>query len=115
MTSILDRAGAPADDLCARHNRLDSLLVRVGEGDRAAFSTLYDELVPTIYGMSLGAGHGPSPAARITLHVFLRAWLQARSFDPEVASAWTWVRAIASTTISEETLDPAARRSRTVP
>ena len=93
----------PDSDLCSRHSSLDSLLVRVGDGDRDAFASLYDEMSRTVYGMSLSGGHEPELAAQITLDVFLCAWLKARSFDPKSESAWAWIRTIAVTTISAQT------------
>ena len=98
----LAHAREPVGDSCPRHSSLDSLLVRVGDGDRDALAGLYDEMSRTIYGMSLSSGHEPALAAQITLDVFLCAWLKAGSYDPEVESAWTWVRAIAWTTISAQ-------------
>ena len=80
--------------------------MRVGDGDRAAFSALCDELVETVYGMSLSGGHDPSSAARISVDVFLCAWLRAGAYDPRAESAWTWVRAIAATTIAAQTQIP---------
>ena len=103
MTShSLAHALQPVGDSCPRHSSLDSLLVRVGDGDRDAFAALYDEMSRTVYGMSLRAGHEPSFAAQITLDVFLCAWLKAGTYDPEAESAWTWVRAIAWTTITAQ-------------
>lgn len=103
MTShCSDRTAAAVDTLCPRHSRLDSLLVEVGVGDREAFAALYDEFVQTVYQMSLNGGHEPSRATQITFDVFLCAWLRAGVYDPEVESAWTWLRAIAATTITAQ-------------
>ncbi len=96
----------PEGDLCSRHGSLDSLLVRIGDGDRDAFAALYDEMSGTVYGMSLSGGHEPALAAQITLDVFLCAWLKAGSFNPKVESAWTWMRAIARTTITAQSRIP---------
>jgi RNA polymerase sigma-70 factor (ECF subfamily) len=90
----------PDGNLCSRHSSLDSLLVRVGDGDRDAFAALYDEMSRTVHGISLSGGHEPGLAAEVTLDVFLCAWSKAGSFDPAVESAWTWMRAIARTTIT---------------
>ena len=98
----LASVGGPDGDLCTRHGSLDSLLVRVGEGDRVAFAALYDEMSRTVYAMSLSGGHDPALAAHITLDVFLCAWLRAGAYDPRVESAWTWLRAIAATTITAQ-------------
>lgn len=103
MTSnVLASSGAPVGTLCPRHRRLDALLLRVGDGDRDAFAVLYDELVQTVYELSVGEGLEPEHCAQITFDVFLCVWLQAGSYDAEHASAWTWVRAIAATTVSAQ-------------
>ena len=103
MSSLsLARGLQPVGDLCSRHTSLDSLLVRVGDGDRDALATLYDEMSRTVYGMSLSGVQQPALAAQITLDVFLCAWLQAGTYDPDVESAWTWVRAIAWKTITAQ-------------
>ena len=96
----LARGVQPGGDPCPRHSRLDALLVRVGGGDRAALAAIYDETSHTVYGMSLSSGRGSAMAAQLTLDVFLRAWEQAGTYDPETESAWTWVRAIALETIN---------------
>jgi RNA polymerase sigma-70 factor (ECF subfamily) len=99
MTSNdLARAGSPVEHLCSRHSNLNSLLVRVGDGDREAFASLYDEMSPTIYGMSLSSGLDPARASQATLDVFLRAWQQAGTYELAGQSAWTWVCALAPST-----------------
>ncbi len=90
----------PGGDVrCARHSRLDALLVRVGEGDRDAFAAFYDDAVASVHRMSLRGGHRDSLATALTFDVFLRVWLQASTYDPEVESAWSWLRAIARRTV----------------
>ena len=101
----LPRAHAVAavgEPLCARHSRLDFLLVRVGEGDRDAYAAFYDDVVASVYRMSLRGGHRPSFATAITFDVFLCVWLQAGTYDPEVESAWSWVRAITRRTVTAQ-------------
>ena len=88
-------AAAPEEPLCSRHSSLDTLLTKVGGGDRDAFASLYDEMSSTVYGMSLTDGRDPALASQITLDVFLRAWRQASTYDLATQSAWTWVRTLA--------------------
>lgn len=95
MASISPAGTAPpADHLCARHNGTNALLVRVGAGDRDAFAALYDEFNRTVYAMSLRSGQEQRHSAQITYDVFLRAWRQARTYDPAAGSAWAWLHGI---------------------
>lgn len=106
------RAAQLDGHLCPRHSRLDSLLVRVGDGDREAFAAFYGELSQTVYGMSVCSGHGPALSAQVTLDVFLHAWQQAGTYDPKAQSAWTWVRAIALDVITSQSTTTGAHRGR---
>ena len=111
-----DQAARAVEYLCPRHTYLNSVLVRVGDGDRDAFAALYDEFSQTVYAMSLHVGHEPQVAAQITHDVFLRAWRQARTYEPTAESAWTWFRTIALEVINNSTGERAkatAARSRT--
>ncbi len=111
-----DQAARAVEYLCPRHTYLNSVLVRVGDGDRDAFAVLYDEFGQTVYAMSLHVGHQPQVAARITQDVFLRAWRQARTYEPTAESAWTWIRTLALEVINSPTGERAkatAGRSRT--
>ena len=102
MSSNLLARAAPAsgDALCTRQRRLNSLIARVGDGDRDAFSALYDELVQSVYVLCLSEGQEPSLAAQLTLDVFLKAWQQACAYDPQAESAWDWVRSITFETLN---------------
>jgi RNA polymerase sigma-70 factor (ECF subfamily) len=103
MTShSLDRAAEPVGDSCSRHSILTSLLTRVGNGDRDAFSALYDEMSQSVYAMSLSSGNGPALSAQVTHDAFLQAWQHAGTYDPKTESAWTWVRAIAQEAIDSQ-------------
>lgn len=100
-------AAQPVDDPCLRHTEIDSLLIRVGQGDRHAFAAFYDKLGQTVYAMNLRHGHSPQLSAEVTHDVFLRAWRQARTYRREAGSAWKWLHAIASEASSvAETDDP---------
>lgn len=96
VSDILLPAVRTADQLCLRHSSIDSLLVRVGEGDREAFAQLYDELSPTVYAMSVHEGQKPAVSAQVTQYVFVRAWRQAPTYDPREGPAWAWICAIAA-------------------
>jgi RNA polymerase sigma factor (sigma-70 family) len=71
------------------------LLVRAGERDRAAFRQLYVELGPRVKGYVLRLCGDAGRAEEITQDVFLTVWRRAPRFDPERATAETWIFTIA--------------------
>ena len=101
------RPALPAHSRCPRHDGIDSLLVRVGDGDHEAFAALYDGLHETVYAMSLRRGQEARHSAQVTYDVFLQAWRQARAYDPAAGSAWAWLHAIAVNVIDSRVSDPA--------
>ena len=108
-------AAQSTDHMCPRHTAIDSLLVRTGDGDSDAFAAFYDLVGPTVYAMSVGSGHGPRIAAEVTYDVFDRTWRQARTYDPEAASAWTWLRAIARESINSRRTERSAAAAEDAP
>jgi hypothetical protein len=102
ISTSLARPASLVDQLCSRHAGLDSLLVRVGNGNCGAFAGLYDEVSQTVYAMSLLNGHDPRVSEEVTYAVFVKVWRQARAYDPEAGSAWTWLRAIALEAIQSQ-------------
>jgi RNA polymerase sigma-70 factor (ECF subfamily) len=76
--------------------QLNALVVAVGRtGDRAAFKHLFDHFAPRVksYLMRLGA---PNPLAEdLAQEAMLAVWRKAMQFDPEKASAATWIFTIA--------------------
>lgn len=74
---------------------LDALVSRVSRGDEAAFATLYDELGPSVYGMSLRVVRDRARAEEITQEVFLQIWQTATRFDPARGRAKSWILTLA--------------------
>lgn len=70
---------------------LDELLARVQNGDRQAFSSLYDACASQVLGLAIQVLHDRTQAEEITQEVFLELWQQARTFDPEKGSAKSWI------------------------
>ena len=61
----------------ARSQRLDSLLGRVGQGDREAFASLYEETRADVYGFALSLTRSRHEAEDVSHDVFLRVWTSA--------------------------------------
>ena len=74
---------------------LAELFARVARQDRAAFSELYDQLSPLVYGLALRTTKAPALAEEVTQEVFLQVWRQADRFDPSRGSAKSWVATLA--------------------
>lgn len=70
---------------------VDELLVRVQNGDREAFSSLYDVTASQVLGLAVQVLHDRAQAEEITQEVFLELWQQSKSFDPAKGSAKAWI------------------------
>lgn len=74
---------------------IDELLVLVGQGDRAAFRLLVRGVGPRLLARVRRVVHDPAQSDEIVQDVLLRVWQRAASFDPALASGWTWIYAVA--------------------
>lgn len=74
---------------------LAELFARVAEGDSDAFSRVYDLTSDMVYGVVLRTVRSPAMAEEVTQEVFLQAWEQSASFDPERGSVKSWVATLA--------------------
>lgn len=75
--------------------QLASLLRRVAEGDRAAFSALYNATRSKLYGVVariLGAGDS---SVEVLQEAFVRIWEKAGDFDAARGSPMAWMATIA--------------------
>lgn len=75
-----------------------ALLVRVGsQQDRQAFQRLFEHFAPMVKSYVLQAQNvfGPALADELVQDVMVKVWRRASSFDPEKASASTWIFTIA--------------------
>jgi RNA polymerase sigma-70 factor (ECF subfamily) len=76
--------------------RLNALVVAVGHaGDRAAFKDLFDHFAPRVKGYLMRLGAGNALAEDLAQEAMLAVWRKAAQFDPEKASASTWIFTIA--------------------
>ena len=73
------------------NQRLFTLLAGTAQRDASAFSQLYQEFSPTVYGIALSVVKEPHTAADATQEVFLRLWtLPPTSFPRENPGAWLY-------------------------
>jgi RNA polymerase sigma-70 factor (ECF subfamily) len=71
------------------------LMARVARGDTAAFSELYDELSPRVYGMVRRVLRNPAQSEEVTQEVLVEVWRTATRFDPKRGSVSSWVLTMA--------------------
>jgi len=74
---------------------LEGLMVDVATGDQAAFSALYDEVSPRLFGLVRRLVIDQSQAEEVTQEVFLEIWQNAPRYDPGRGSALSWLFTIA--------------------
>ncbi|MET0269473.1 MAG: sigma factor, partial [Sphingomonas sp.] len=73
------------------------LLARVGEGDRAAFATLYRRTSAKLYGTILRILPEGGQAEEALQDVYARIWRIAGGYDATRGSPLAWLAAIART------------------
>ncbi|WP_022894111.1 ECF RNA polymerase sigma factor SigK [Agromyces subbeticus] len=81
---------APAPDPTA-----EQLLTRVGGGDRAAFSALYDATSARVFGLVRRLVVDPAQAEEVTQDVYLEIWQSAPRFDASRGNALAWMFTLA--------------------
>lgn len=81
--------GADAVDLAGE------LLLRVADGDRAAFARLYDMLSPRAFGLILRVLVDRSQSEEVLQEVFFEIWQSASRFAPNKGRGRSWVLTIA--------------------
>nr|WP_257021745.1 ECF RNA polymerase sigma factor SigK [Leifsonia sp. AK011] len=67
------------------------LLERVASADKNAFSELYDEIAPRVFGLVKRVLIDHAQAEEVTQEVFLEIWQNAARFDASKGSAITWM------------------------
>src|SRR5580704_15419192 len=74
---------------------LEGLLAQVALGNRAAFDALYRGTANRLFGICLRVAAQRSEAEDALQDVYTTVWRKAAQFDPEKASATTWLAMIA--------------------
>ncbi|MCF6379251.1 hypothetical protein L2K70_16690 [Nocardioides KLBMP 9356] len=73
----------------------EQLLLLTARGDVGAFTALYDELAPKVFGLVSCLTPDRATAETVTRDAFLEVWRRAPSYDATTASASAWVISIA--------------------
>lgn len=73
----------------------DQLLAVAGTRDKAAFADLYAHFAPRIKAFMLKRGCDPATAEDLAQMTLIAVWEKGRPFNPEKASAATWIFTIA--------------------
>ena len=71
------------------------LLQATAQGDKAAFSQLYDRFAPPVFGLLLRILRSRAEAEEVLQDSFWGVWKQAARFESERGSPFTWVVTIA--------------------
>jgi RNA polymerase sigma-70 factor (ECF subfamily) len=91
---VIDGVDVPADGADAVDHAGD-LLLRVADGDQAAFARLYDMLSPRAFGLILRVLVDRSQSEEVLQEVFLEIWQSASRFAPNKGQGRSWVLTIA--------------------
>ncbi|HWD81817.1 MAG TPA: ECF RNA polymerase sigma factor SigK [Kribbella sp.] len=71
------------------------LLTLTATGDTAAFSALYDRVVPWVFGLVRRILRNPAQSEEVTQEVMLDVWRTATRYDANRGSAHAWILTIA--------------------
>ena len=83
MEKVLHSARDANDD--------EQLIVRVAQGDRSAFGTLYDRFYTPLYSLAIKMLMDEAEAQDLLQEVFLSVWNKAATFRADRGSAFSWV------------------------
>ena len=74
---------------------LNFLIIRVSQGDKKAFSDLYDKTCLKLFGIICRILKKPELAEEALQDTYVKIWQQASQFDPKISSPITWMATIA--------------------
>jgi RNA polymerase sigma-70 factor (ECF subfamily) len=92
---MLDAMAEGGEQEAARARTVDELFVATAAGDRVAFSELYDQTAPRVFGLVRRLLVDSAQAEEVTQDVFLEAWQTSARFDPARGSAVSWLLTLA--------------------
>lgn len=88
---------------------LETLIDRIGEGDREAFAALYDATSSYVYGLLLKVLDDREKAEEVAQRVYTQVWRTAASFDGDRSSPLTWIAMIARSRAIDRTRSDRSR------
>ncbi|MGW2615162.1 ECF RNA polymerase sigma factor SigK [Streptomyces sp. NPDC001500] len=77
------------------HTRAEDLLVRVADGDREAFTGVYDALCGAVMGLVHRILRDAAQAEEVTQDVMIEVWRTADRYDPARGTAKAWILTLA--------------------
>ncbi len=77
---------------------IESMILQVGLGDRAAFSALYDATSAKLFGVCLRVLNNRAEAEDALQNVFVKVWQKARLYSANGYSPMTWLITLARNT-----------------
>jgi RNA polymerase sigma-70 factor (ECF subfamily) len=84
-----------ADTARTERAHADLLLVKVGQGDEAAFAELFERVSSQVLGVSLRVLRDRALAEEVAQEVMVEVWKKADRFDPDRGSASGWITTLA--------------------
>lgn len=92
---LREASGTPRASNTVERDGLDEMLSAVALRDRVAFEAFYRRTSPKIFAICLKLLRDRSEAEDTLQDVYVTAWNQAATFNPQLASALTWLGTIA--------------------
>lgn len=83
------------DALSGMRDTPEQRLARIAEGDKRAFTELYDATASRIYGMVRRLLVDPAQSEEVTQEIYLEIWQTASRYKPERGSAMSWMLTMA--------------------
>lgn len=91
---VIDGVDVPEEGT-DRVDHVGELLLRVAQGDQAAFARIYDMLAPRAFGLILRVLVDRSQSEEVLQEIFLEVWQSAAQFAPNKGQGRSWVFTIA--------------------
>jgi RNA polymerase sigma-70 factor (ECF subfamily) len=90
------RSGFPPSERVLSREAIstDTLLMRVGTGDRVAFRELYAAVSSRLFAICVALLRDRARAEDALQESFVRVWEQAKTFDPEKGAALAWLTVV---------------------
>lgn len=89
--NVVPLSAAKAQSETERRTETTLLISVRDHGDRDAFSQLFDIFTPRLRAYARKQGADPQLAENVVQDVMVTAWTRARLFNPDKASARTWI------------------------
>ncbi|WP_327173009.1 ECF RNA polymerase sigma factor SigK [Streptomyces sp. NBC_01336] len=88
-----DRGGETAEQ--TGEPGLDQLMLRTADGDREAFTGVYDRTAGPVMGLVHRVLRDPAQSEEVVQEVLLEVWRTSGRFEPGRGSAMTWIMTLA--------------------